>query len=85
MWSAAATFDEVCQSPQVAANGYLPTVSGTDGRDFRLVAPPYQFDGDPGVPASPAPELGQHTEEVLPEVGLSWDDIGDLRDGGALG
>ena len=85
VWSAAATFDEVLASEQAADNGYLPTVTGADGRDFRLVAPPYQFDGAPGVPAGPAPELGQHTEEVLLESGLSWDRVSELRDGGALG
>ncbi|MGE2714131.1 CaiB/BaiF CoA transferase family protein [Mycolicibacterium litorale] len=85
VWSAAATFDEVLASNQAADNGYLPTVTGTDGRAFRLVAPPYQFDGAPGVPAGPAPELGQHTEEVLLESGLSWDEISGLRDEGALG
>jgi formyl-CoA transferase len=85
VWSAAETFDEVCSSEQVAHNGYLPTVTGTDGRTFRLVAPPYQFDGVPNTPAGPAPELGQHTEEVLLEGGWSWDEINALRDGGALG
>lgn len=85
VWSAAATFDEVLASSQAANNRYLPTVTGTDGRDFRLVAPPYQFDGTPGVPAGPAPELGQHTEEVLLESGLDWDEISSLRDDGALG
>ncbi|MGE2834841.1 CaiB/BaiF CoA transferase family protein [Mycobacterium sp. SMC-4] len=85
VWSAAATFDEVCESPQVAANGYLPTVTGADGRDFRLVAPPYQFDGQHVVPTAPAPELGQHTEEVLLESGWDWDRISELRDSGALG
>lgn len=85
VWSAAATFDEVCVSAQVAANGYLPEVVGADGRTFRLVAPPYQFDGTPTVPAGPAPEVGQHTEEVLLEYGLEWDEISDLRDAGVLG
>lgn len=85
VWSAAATFDEVCESAQVADNGYLPTVTGTDGRPFRLVAPPYQFDGAPTAPRGPAPELGQHTEDVLLEGGWSWDQISALRDSGALG
>lgn len=85
VWSAAATFDEVCESPQVADNGYLPTVTGTDDRPFRLVAPPYQFDETPNVPVGPAPELGQHTEEILLEYGLDWDAINSLRDDGALG
>ncbi|MEB3031201.1 CaiB/BaiF CoA transferase family protein [[Mycobacterium] nativiensis] len=85
VWSAAATFEEVCGSEQVAANGYLPEVTGADGRPFRVVAPPYQFDGVPARPAGPAPETGQHTEEVLLESGLTWDAISELRDAGALG
>lgn len=85
VWSAAATFEEVCASPQVADNKYLPEVVGTDGRAFRLVAPPYQFDGVPTTPVGPAPELGQHTEEILLDCGMDWDTIADLREQGALG
>ena len=85
VWSAAMTFDEVCDSTQVADNGYLPTVAGGDGRPFRVVAPPYQFDEKPSTPVGPAPELGQHTEEILLESGLDWDAISALRDDGALG
>ncbi|KUH70782.1 formyl-CoA transferase [Mycolicibacterium novocastrense] len=85
VWSAAATFEEVCASPQVAENGYLPEVVGTDGKPFRLVAPPYQFDGVPTTPVGPAPELGQHTEEILLDCGMDWDTIAGLRDQGVLG
>ncbi|MGV0836908.1 CaiB/BaiF CoA transferase family protein [Mycolicibacterium thermoresistibile] len=85
VWSAAATFEEVCANQQVTDNGYLPTVTDQDGQLFRLVAPPYQFDGAPNVPVGPAPELGQHTEEVLLESGWDWDTISELRDSGALG
>jgi len=31
-----------------------------------------------------APELGEHTEEVLLEIGYTWDDIAHLRDQGAF-
>jgi formyl-CoA transferase len=85
VWSAAATFDEVRRSEQVAANGYLPQVIGHDGIPFQLVAPPYQFDEQPTTPRGPAPEAGQHTEEVLLESGLSWGEIGACREQGALG
>jgi formyl-CoA transferase len=44
-----------------------------------------QFDGHPSHPQGPAPELGQHTEDLLLELGHDWDDIGRLRSTGALG
>ena len=33
---------------------------------------------------SMAPELGQHTEEVLLEAGYSWEEIGQLRERAAI-
>jgi crotonobetainyl-CoA:carnitine CoA-transferase CaiB-like acyl-CoA transferase len=85
VWSAAATFDEVRNSMQVSENRYFPEVVGHDGKPFQLVAPPYQFDGAATTPRGPAPEVGQHTEEILVECGYSWDEIGDYRNRGTLG
>jgi crotonobetainyl-CoA:carnitine CoA-transferase CaiB-like acyl-CoA transferase len=34
--------------------------------------------------AEAAPEHGQHTEEVLLELGYTWEEIGALRDSGAV-
>ena len=48
-----------------------------------MVTTPVQFDGEPGQPDR-APELGEHTEEVLLELGLSWDEIAALKDGGVI-
>ena len=31
-----------------------------------------------------APEIGEHTEEILLETGYSWDDIGKLQDKGVI-
>ncbi len=49
------------------AYGVLPTV-----------AAPFLFDGRRPVPASSAPALGEHTEEVLREAGLSRTEIREL-------
>ena len=85
VWSPALTPVEVHDHVQVEANGYLPEVVANDGATFRLPAPPMQFGGVSPVPANPAPELGQHTEEILLELGRDWDAINELRQSGALG
>ena len=42
---------------------------------------PVSLSATPGAIRMPAPELGQHTEEVLIDVlGWDWDRIGALRE-----
>jgi formyl-CoA transferase len=36
------------------------------------------------VPAKRAPEIGEHNDEVLKELGFSGEEIGDLRTNGAI-
>jgi crotonobetainyl-CoA:carnitine CoA-transferase CaiB-like acyl-CoA transferase len=45
---------------------------------------PWRFSETPARVMPSAPELGQHTEEVLLSLGYAWDDITALRDGGAI-
>jgi formyl-CoA transferase len=85
VWSAAQTFEELHADEQVAANHYLSELTAGDGRTFKVVAPPYQFDEQPSTQGRAAPELGQHTEEVLLDLGLDWDQVTTYRDSGALG
>jgi crotonobetainyl-CoA:carnitine CoA-transferase CaiB-like acyl-CoA transferase len=85
VWAPALTPAEVHEHVQVEANGYLPQVASHDGSTFRLPAPPMQFGGEPPQPKGPAPEFGQHTEEILLELGHDWDAISELRQSGALG
>jgi len=74
VWAPLQTPGEIHDDVQVLANGYLPEVTGGDGASFRLAANPVQFDEDPAE-LDPAPEHGQHTEEILLELGLEWDEI----------
>lgn len=85
VWAPVARPSELHTHRQVAANGYLPTVLSDAGQGFRLVGVPMHFDGHAPAPVGPAPELGQHTEEIMLEVGFDWDAIGALRAAGALG
>ena len=43
-----------------------------------------QLSETPGGVQGPAPELGQHTEQVLLDLGYEWAAIEALRDGGTI-
>jgi crotonobetainyl-CoA:carnitine CoA-transferase CaiB-like acyl-CoA transferase len=51
---------------------------------FKIVNSPVKFSRTPARVASLAPELGQHTEEILLELGYTWDDMARLKDEGAI-
>ncbi len=85
VWAPVLSFVDLHEHEQVAANGYLPEIDDGAGSPFRLVSPPMHFDGVHSAPRTRAPELGQHTEDVLLEAGFEWDEISALREQGALG
>ncbi len=78
-WTVVQEPDEVHDDPQVQANGYVAGVDTGRGSTLPMVAAPARFDGEPGAPAR-APETGEHTEEVLLDLGVGWDDIAGLKD-----
>ncbi len=69
---------EVAGDPQVEANAYLRSVDVGNGASLPMVASPVQFDEQPNRPTR-GPEHGEHTEAVLLELGLDWDEIGGLK------
>jgi crotonobetainyl-CoA:carnitine CoA-transferase CaiB-like acyl-CoA transferase len=76
-------YAQVAADPAVWENGYLAKVDGPDG-EVAVVGCPVRFGSTPGRPGAVAPELGQHTEEVLLELGVGWDEIGQLSELGAI-
>ena len=84
VWAPLQTALEVHDDPQVAANGYLADVEMANGSTLALVTSPAQFNGQSARPER-APELGEHTEAVLLDMGLDWDEIAALKDRGAIG
>ncbi len=77
------TPQEVVEDPVMAAAGAWVDVPLPDG-PAKMVATPADFYGTPWQPRGPAPELGQHTEEVLLELGLDWDRIIALKEQGVI-
>jgi crotonobetainyl-CoA:carnitine CoA-transferase CaiB-like acyl-CoA transferase len=84
VWAPLQTALEVHSDPQVAANGYLADVEMANGSQLTLVTSPAQFDEQPAL-TTRAPEQGEHTEAVLLELGLSWDEITKLKEGAVVG
>jgi crotonobetainyl-CoA:carnitine CoA-transferase CaiB-like acyl-CoA transferase len=74
---------EVLDDPQILANGYLQHLTDANGTPFQLVPAPLQFNGEPGV-VRHAPAHGEHTDEVLTELGLDMDRILELKISGAV-
>jgi crotonobetainyl-CoA:carnitine CoA-transferase CaiB-like acyl-CoA transferase len=74
---------ELASDPQVVANGYMADLQDEAGRTLSLVAPPIQFDGARYEPR-PAPGHGDHTDEVLVEVGYDMDEVLQLKIDGAI-
>ena len=54
-----------------------------DGKSYDLVANPVQMD-ETADQLTAAPEHGQHTEEILLELGLDWDQIIAHKEAGAI-
>ncbi|MEZ0352198.1 CaiB/BaiF CoA transferase family protein [Mycobacterium sp. pR1184] len=79
VWGALATPRETLHDPQVEPNGYVVTNVDDYGEEYRIVAAPVQFNETPPLPAR-APEHGQHTEEILLELGIEWDDIAKAKE-----
>jgi crotonobetainyl-CoA:carnitine CoA-transferase CaiB-like acyl-CoA transferase len=79
------TRDVVHEHPQVIANGIIVEDEHPVVGLVRQARPAERMDGTPSEISRPAPTLGQHTDEVLAELGLSATEIDELRASGALG
>ena len=73
--------DDLPDDPQMQANGYVTAFEHPAFGPTQVVGLPVRLSDTPGSIRLPAPEFGQHTEEILTEVlGCSWEEIGRLRD-----
>jgi crotonobetainyl-CoA:carnitine CoA-transferase CaiB-like acyl-CoA transferase len=83
-WAPVQTTSEVLDDPQVRASGAFVDVPQADGTTAPGVASPVDFGDTSWSPQGPAPECGQHTEEILIELGFDWEAIGGLKERGVI-
>jgi crotonobetainyl-CoA:carnitine CoA-transferase CaiB-like acyl-CoA transferase len=76
---------DVIKDPQLQANNIVVPIEGA-GENLKLtVSSPIQVHGVAKVAAKRAPDLGEHNDEVLKELGFDAKEIERLRAGGVIG
>ena len=80
IWNRVASHDEVINDPQALANDYFVDMDISGVGPTRVVGNLVHLSETPGSAKGPSAEQGQHTEEILLELGYSWDEITSLND-----
>lgn len=83
VWAPMQTPAEVAADPQVAAAGAFVEVEDGHGGTYRSPAAPARFPGADVDRRPPAPKLGEHTREVLAELGYGAAEINTMFADGA--
>jgi formyl-CoA transferase len=75
---------EVIDDPQLRANDIVVPLEGAGGKLTSTISSPIQVHGVAKESARRAPDLGQHNEEVLKQLGFGANEIDGLRASGAV-
>ncbi len=85
IWGPAASLTELASDPQAEAVGLFPEIEHPESGTFRTVATPISIADTAITPRGPAPTIGQHTDDILGELGLDPAVIESLRSAGSIG
>jgi len=82
--SAVRSVTEALQDPQLSAREMIVPLEHVSAGGIRVLGSPLKLSETPASVRTPPPALGQHTDAVLREIGLSESDIASLRAGRAI-
>ena len=83
-FDAVQTLTEAVSDPQARANDMFVSFDHPTYGPTEMVASPINLGATPAAIRRPAPEFGQHTEEVLLEFGYTWQEILRLKEQGVI-
>src|SRR5699024_4679499 len=78
------TIPEAINDPQTSAREMVLDLSDERVENFRTIGHPVKFSGTPAKVTRTAPNIGEHSNEVLLEMGFSQADIASLRKDGVV-
>ncbi|TMA83103.1 MAG: CoA transferase [Deltaproteobacteria bacterium] len=76
--------NEVIRDPQLRENDVVVPLEGAGGKLTSTISSPFRVHDVAKVPAKRAPELGEHNEEILSQLGFDANAIVALRASGAI-
>tara|TARA_B100000029_G_scaffold432458_1_gene444661 strand:- start:1495 stop:2676 length:1182 start_codon:yes stop_codon:yes gene_type:complete len=77
-------YEAMSREPQVLENKYITSLEHPSLGELDVVGTPIHLSETPAGPHTCAPELGQHTEEILLDIGYSWEDIESFKNTGII-
>jgi alpha-methylacyl-CoA racemase len=78
------TLDEIENDPQILARNLIVELDGPSGQKVKQVGISLKFSDTPGSIRSLAATLGQHTDEILTDLGYNRDQVSRWREEGAI-
>tara|TARA_B110000008_G_scaffold113762_1_gene116463 strand:+ start:1622 stop:2884 length:1263 start_codon:yes stop_codon:yes gene_type:complete len=84
IWGPVLALHEVVQDPHAQELGIFPKISNPQLGEYKTVAAPIRFKTADVGPKGPAPTLGEHTREILREIGMTEIQIQNLIESGFI-